>query len=246
MSIHLLREVEKLKKRVLTLGALVEEQVRKSVEAAVKRDEKLAAEVIAADMEIDRMEVDIEEECLKLLALYQAVAGDLRFIVAILKMNSDLERIGDLAVNIAERAQFLANLEPDEMPFDLRGMAEKAQAMLKKSLDALVNRDVALAYRVCAADEEVDNVNRQAYAVLMEAVQKSPAAAQDAHPPVHRAAPARAHRRPRHQHRRGRDLHAPGRDRPPPRGKILAPRAAAAAETMTSACAFINADQPRR
>jgi len=174
MSIHLLHEVEKLKKRVLTLGALVEEQVRKSVEAASKRDEKLAAEVIAADAEIDRMEVDIEEDCLKVLALYQVVAGDLRFIIAILKMNSDLERIGDLAVNIAERAQFLSNLEPDEMPFNLRDMAAKAQAMLKKSLDALVNRDVALAYRVCAADEEVDNANRQAYAVLMEAVQKSP------------------------------------------------------------------------
>ena len=121
------------------------------------------------------MEVDIEEDCLKVLALYQVVAGDLRFIIAILKMNSDLERIGDLAVNIAERAQFLANLEPDEMPFNLRDMAAKTQAMLKKSLDALVNRDVALAYRVCAADEEVDNVNRQAYAVLMEAVQKNPA-----------------------------------------------------------------------
>ncbi|MGO8702751.1 MAG: phosphate signaling complex protein PhoU [Candidatus Brocadiia bacterium] len=174
MSIHLLHEVEKLKKRVLTLGALVEEQVRKSVEAAVKRDEKLAAEVIAADQEIDRMEVDIEEDCLKVLALYQVVAGDLRFIIAILKMNSDLERIGDLAVNIAERAQFLSNLEPDEIPFNLREMAAKAQTMLKKSLDALVNRDVALAYRVCAADEEVDNVNRQAYAVLMEAVQKNP------------------------------------------------------------------------
>lgn len=174
MSIHLLHEVEKLKKRVLTLGALVEEQVRKSVEAASKRDEKLAAEVIAGDAEIDRMEVDIEEDCLKVLALYQVVAGDLRFIVAILKMNSDLERIGDLAVNIAERAQFLARLEPDEMVFNLRDMAEKTQAMLKQSLDALINRDVGLAYRVCAADEEVDNVNRQAYAVLMEAVQRNP------------------------------------------------------------------------
>jgi phosphate transport system protein len=175
MSIHLLHEVEKLKKRVLTLGALVEEQVRKSVEAASKRDEKLAAEVIAADTEIDRMEVDIEEDCLKVLALYQVVAGDLRFIIAILKMNSDLERIGDLAVNIAERAQFLSNLEPDEAPFNLREMAVKAQAMLKKSLDALINRDVALAYRVCAADEEVDNVNRRSYAVLLEAVQQNPA-----------------------------------------------------------------------
>ncbi len=176
------------------------------------------------------MEVDIEEDCLKVLALYQVVAGDLRFIIAILKMNSDLERIGDLAVNIAERAQFLSNLEPDEMPFNLREMAAKAQAMLKKSLDALVNRDVALAYRVCAADEEVDNVNRQAYARAHGGGAEEPAAAQDAHPPVHRHAPARAHRRPRHEHRRGRDLHAPGRDRPPPRRKILPRRAAAAAK----------------
>lgn len=175
MSVHLLREIEVVKKRMLSLGAAVEDQVRKSVEAILKRDARLADEVIRADMEIDHAEVDIEEECLKLLALYQTVAGDLRFIVAILKMNNDLERIGDLAVNIAERAQFLANLEPDEPPFDLKGMALKAQVMLKKSLDSMVNRDPLLAYEVCAADEEVDNANRQAYSLLVEAVQERPA-----------------------------------------------------------------------
>jgi phosphate transport system protein len=175
MPVHLLREIEIIKKRVLSMGAAVEEQVRKSVEALVKRDARLAAEVIREDMEIDHIEVDIEEECLKLLALYQTVASDLRFIVAILKMNNDLERIGDLAVNIAERAQFLANLEPDEPPFDLKGMAQKAQVMLKKSLDSMVNRDPLLAYEVCAADEEVDNVNRQAYAVLERLVEERPA-----------------------------------------------------------------------
>jgi len=175
MSVHFLREIEVVKKRVLSLGAAVEDQVRKSVEAILKRDAKLADEVIRADMEIDHAEVDIEEECLKLLALYQTVASDLRFIVAILKMNNDLERIGDLAVNIAERAQFLANLEPDEPPFDLEGMALKAQVMLKKSLDSMVNRDPLLAYEVCAADEEVDAINRDAYGVLLKAVQERPA-----------------------------------------------------------------------
>jgi phosphate transport system protein len=118
--------------------------------------------------------VDIEEDCLKVLALHQPVASDLRFIIAILKINNDLERIGDLAVNIAERAVFLARLERDEMPFDLAGMAEKAQMMLKQSLDALVNRDPALAYMVCAADEEVDEANRRAYALLAEAVCERP------------------------------------------------------------------------
>jgi len=168
-------EVEKLKKRILALGAVVEEQVRRSVDAILKRDGELAAQVIRDDEEIDRTEVDIEEECLKILALYQPVAADLRFIVAILKINSDLERIGDLAVNIAQRAELLAGMEPDDPPFDLRGMAEKAQAMLKMSLDALVNRDAIAAQATCDADEEVDEANRRAYVSFVAAARERPA-----------------------------------------------------------------------
>jgi phosphate transport system protein len=174
MTVHLQMEIEKLKERTLALGAVVEEQVRQSVEAILKRDARLAAEIINKDMEIDRTEVDIEEECLKILALYQPVAADLRFIIAVMKINNDLERIGDLAVNIAERAEFLARMEPNEPPFDLRDMAEKAQAMLKSSLDALVNRDTVAAQATCSADEEVDDANRRAYASFIDAARERP------------------------------------------------------------------------
>ncbi|MBA7711126.1 hypothetical protein ES703_120081 [subsurface metagenome] len=108
MTIHFERELERLKKRILSLGAMVEERVRMAIKAMEMRDRKLAEKVIEADHEIDQIEVDIEEECLKILALYQPVAIDLRFIIAVIKINNDLERIGDLAVNIAERAAFLS------------------------------------------------------------------------------------------------------------------------------------------
>ncbi len=107
------------------------------------------------------MEVDVEEECLKLLALYQSVAADLRFIVSVLKINNDLERIGDLAVNVAERARFLAFQDDINIPFDFPGMAEKIQWMLRKSIDSLISMDSALARDVCAADDQVDAINRQ-------------------------------------------------------------------------------------
>ncbi|HVP07452.1 MAG TPA: PhoU domain-containing protein, partial [Candidatus Acidoferrum sp.] len=118
MSIHLRREVDKLKKQILTLSAHVEESVQKAVKSIGDRDMRLAQLVVDQDIVIDQMEVDVEEECLKILALHQPVAIDLRFIIAVLKINNDLERIGDQAVNIAERAQFLASREPVEMPFD--------------------------------------------------------------------------------------------------------------------------------
>ena len=161
MTIHLERELETLKKRILSLGTMVEERVRMAVKAIERRDEKLAKSVIESDDEIDKIEVDIEEECLKILALHQPVAIDLRFIIAVIKINSALERIGDLAVNIAERAAFLATQKKLDILFDFTGMAEKAQSMLKKSLDALVNMDCDLAWEVGASDDEVDAMNRE-------------------------------------------------------------------------------------
>ena len=116
----------------------------------------LAGQVLESDTDIDRLEVDVEEECLKVLALYQPVAGDLRFIIAILKINNDLERVGDLAVNIAERSIFLASRERLDMPFDFTKMMDKTREMLRMSLDALVNRDASLAHRIILADDEVD------------------------------------------------------------------------------------------
>jgi phosphate transport system protein len=161
MARHLIREVEKLKKMVLTLSAIVEESVHKAVRAIERRDADLAQRVIGADVEIDHMEVDIEEECLKTLALYQPVATDLRFIVAVLKLSNDLERIGDLASNIAKRAKVLAGHPHVEVPAQIPVMAEKSQSLLKRALDALVNLDPALARQVMSGDDEVDELFRQ-------------------------------------------------------------------------------------
>jgi len=120
------------------------------------------------------MEVDVEEECLKILALYQPVAIDLRFIITALKINNDLERIGDLAVNIAERSEFLARQPEVHVPLDLEKMTEKTQSMLTKSLDALVNMDCDLAHQVCAADDEVDAMNRQMYLTVQDGIRQHP------------------------------------------------------------------------
>jgi len=174
MSIHMQREIEKLNKMLFALSAQVEESVRKSVRAVERRDAALAREVIHNDAVVDETEVEVEEECLKILALYQPVAVDLRLVVAILKINNDLERIGDLAVNIAERAEFLAQHEKVDIPFDFAGMNEKAQAMLKKSLDALVRMDGVLAREVCASDDEVDAINRQMYDQVKQGIREHP------------------------------------------------------------------------
>lgn len=175
MSKHLEREIENLKKRVLALSATVESNIYKAVRALTERSSSLAEEVIVSDdRDIDRTEVEIEEECLKVLALHQPVAGDLRFIVAILKINSDLERMGDLAVNIAERAAFLASRERVEIPIDLALMMQKTQEQVRRSLDALVNRDAALAREVLAADDDVDAMNREMYIRIQDAIRRAP------------------------------------------------------------------------
>lgn len=173
MTIHFERELDRLKKRILSLGAMVEERVRMAIKAMEMRDRKLAEKVIEADHEIDQIEVDVEEECLKILALYQPVAIDLRFIIAVIKINNDLERIGDLAVNIAERAAFLSTQKKLDIPFDFPGMAEKTQSMLKRSLDSLVNMDIDLAWEVGASDDEVDAINRDMYLQVQDGIRKN-------------------------------------------------------------------------
>jgi len=165
VTVHLEREISTLKKKLLLLGAMVEESLSSSVKAIEKTDSGIARQVIEGDSLIDDMEVQIEEDCLKILALYQPVAGDLRFIVAVLKINNDLERIGDLAVNIAERALTMAGQPRIHHGlwdfFD--DMQTKTRASVKKSLDALVNLDVKLAQKVRDDDDEVDAINRIAY-----------------------------------------------------------------------------------
>ena len=161
MAKQLPRQIDGLKQKILFVGTLVEEAIAKAISALINRDRNLANSVIEADAEIDRMEVDVEEECLKILALYQPVAADLRFVVAVLKINNDLERMGDLAKNIAKRVVFLANCERFDLPVDFRGMATRAQSMVKESLDALVNSDpTAGPERARLADDEVDAMRR--------------------------------------------------------------------------------------
>jgi phosphate transport system protein len=174
MSKHLHRELAKIKKQTLSLGALVEERARTAVLAVETRDADLAQKVIDSDWEVDEMEIEIEEECLKVLALYQPVAVDLRFLVATIKINNDLERIGDEAVNIAERLVVMAKRPPMTFLFDYTPMAEKVQAMLKMSLDALVHLDVQLAFNVITMDDEVDAIQVQAYDRIKEALKEFP------------------------------------------------------------------------
>jgi phosphate transport system protein len=174
MTKHFRKELETIKKRILTLGSMVEDLVHDSVQAVERVDADLADEIIKKDSEIDETEVDIEEECLKVLALHQPVAVDLRFIIAVIKINNELERIGDQAVNIAQRVQVIAKRPKPPFWFDYSEMGEKAQKMLRMSLDALVNLDVDLAYRVITLDDEVDRIKNDAYDKIKQAIQDLP------------------------------------------------------------------------
>jgi len=174
MSVHLQREIERVKNSILALSAIVEDQVQLGVRAFLERDADLAQSVEARDDEIDHRELEIEEECLKILALHQPVAIDLRFIVAAMKINNDLERIGDLAVNIARKAESLANEPEMPMPFDIAGMWDKTQAMLRDSINALVNMDAAKAAAVCRRDDEVDQIKRDIRLGVEEHIRREP------------------------------------------------------------------------
>lgn len=168
MTKHLVRSIEVLKEQVLTLGHVVEKSVENAVRAALTYDTELAKTVIEEDAKIDSMEVDVEEECLKILALHQPVASDLRFIVAILKMNNDLERIGDLAVNIAWRAIDLVKEPRSELLFDISGMAKESRSMLENSLKALVEMNPETARSVLRSDDLVDDMNRNNHAKVID------------------------------------------------------------------------------
>lgn len=174
MPARLQKELEKLKKRILFLGAMVEEHVRMAINAVELRDADLADKIAKSDYEIDDLEIEIEEDCLKVLALHQPVAIDLRFLVAVIKINNDLERVGDEAVNIAQRIKIIAKRKRLDIPFNYSLMAEKAAYMLKRSLDALVNMDDHLAVKVCGLDDEVDNMQSQAYDVIKQAINEYP------------------------------------------------------------------------
>jgi phosphate transport system protein len=167
MQRHFHEELDGLKQTLLAMGALVEDQIRRVMRALVERDGELARNVIDRDRQVNAYDVEIDEKCVELLALHQPIAGDLRFITTAMKIVTDLERIGDQAVNIAQRAVEL-NEEPQLKPYiDLPRMAEKAQRMVKEALDAFVARDTELARQVCAKDAEVDGIKEQVFRELL-------------------------------------------------------------------------------
>lgn len=174
MAYRLHSQIAEIKKMILTLGERVERMVENAVTAVETRDTKLACQVIDEDADIDQLEIDVEEMCLAALALYQPVATDLRFIVAVLKINSDLERIADLSVNIAEQACFFANApRMDALPFDLGEEARKVRSMVRGSLDALVTGNTELANAVRQQDPEIDALHRDVYTHVEQAMQKN-------------------------------------------------------------------------
>ncbi|NLN92210.1 MAG: phosphate signaling complex protein PhoU [Candidatus Hydrogenedens sp.] len=174
MTRHFQNEIEKLKVRILALGSLVEKAVEKAVIALENRDTETAQVVVGEDKEIDLLEVDIEEECQKILALHQPVAHDLRFIIAVLKINSELERIGDAAVSIAEQICYWVNEGHTDVSYDFESMAKTAKDMLHNSLDAFVNFNALTAFEVIAEDDKVDAIYGDVHRFVRRGVQSAP------------------------------------------------------------------------
>ncbi len=174
MSIHLQKDLEHLNKELLILSSMVEDATNKAILSLVDRRLELARQVMREDDRINTREVLIEEECLKMLALHQPVAADLRFIVAVLKVNNDLERMGDLAVNIAERAAYLATREPLQVSLDFPKMAEGVREMVRESLDSLTNMNPRLARHVLTMDDEIDEANRGMFDILQDLMHRDP------------------------------------------------------------------------
>ncbi len=174
MAIQKEEEIEALKEQVLKMGGFVEESIRQAVKALVERDQGLANKVMGGDAIVNNFDVEIEEACIRFLALWQPTGSNLRFITTAIKIITDLERMGDLAVDICERAIEL-NEEPPLKPYiDIPRMAEAAQKMLKDSLDSFVNKDADLAMTVCAADDYVDQLNVQIFNELLVFMLKDP------------------------------------------------------------------------
>ena len=174
MTVHLHRDMDNLRRQVLATGALVEEAANKAISALVNRDREMARDVIESDSVIDMKEVEVEEECLKLLALHQPVAVDLRYVVTCLKVNNDLERMGDLAVNIAQRADYLARHPALSLPGELSRMAEGVRGMVRDSLDSLVRQDTALARDILARDDVIDDHNGRMFDKMTAMMMKDP------------------------------------------------------------------------
>lgn len=181
MSLHLHRDLDKLKKEMLRLGNMVELAINNAFLALNNRDSSYVEEVLTNEEQINEMEVQIEEECLKILALHQPVAVDLRFLVVVLKVNNDLERMGDIAKNIAERAKDL--MESDVIPDlgqPIQGLPDLVRTMVRSSLDSLVKLDDQLARKIIEMDDEVDQINRDMYAAVKRLIAEQPSVADSA------------------------------------------------------------------
>ena len=174
MTFHLERDLENLRRELLDMGALVETAVNKAVVALTQRRQALAEEVELGDAAVDLKELDVEHECSRILALHRPVASDLRFVVACLKVNNDLERVGDLAVNIAERVRALVDAAPFAIPTELEELAERARQMLRRSLDAFVSQDTELARQVRDEDDVADELNRRMFETMQARMKAEP------------------------------------------------------------------------
>jgi phosphate transport system protein len=175
MQRHFDEELTQLKEQILRMGSLVEQQVQGAIQALVDRDSALAGRVIQNDRQVNTMDVEVDENCIRLLALHQPTARDLRFITTAMKISTELERMSDLAENICERAIEL-NEEPQLKPYiDIPRMANWGLKMVKESLDAFVNRDAGLARKVCADDDFVDDLTGQLFRELLSFMVENPA-----------------------------------------------------------------------
>jgi len=174
MQRHFDEELKTLKEKILRMGAMVEEQIAHAIKAMVERDSALARRVIQNDHQVNALDVEVDEDCLRLIALHQPMAGDLRFLTTAMKISTELERMSDLAENISERAIEL-NEEPQLKPYiDIPLMAEHAQRMVKESLDSFVNGNSDLARKVCRDDDYIDNLNHQIFRELLSFMIEDP------------------------------------------------------------------------
>ena len=171
---HFHREIDQLKQLILKMGTVAEDRLRRACTLLQTMDEEEARRIMVADWEIDDMEIRVEEECLKILALHQPVARDLRLIVSIIKINTELERIADIAVNIAKRIDTIRNNRPDGFSslVDYQPMATKVLEMVKTSLDALVTEDASMARQIFLMDDEVNRLRDQAYRTIIAEIDK--------------------------------------------------------------------------
>jgi phosphate transport system protein len=177
---HFQEELEALQSRLLQMGGLAEERVRACIEALESRDLTMVAQVMGGDEPINQLHIEVDNRCFRLLALYQPMATDLRAIVSAVKINTDLERVGDLAVNIAEAAQRYATHPPVKKLIDIPTMGTIAQTMLRDALDAYVRRDTALAHAVLNADDQLDALKTQVFRDLLTYMLKDPATVEPA------------------------------------------------------------------